>query len=245
MYFNLLLPDIRNCSAGSMKKMPISGTCSCWALRKGKSGVRWRRRGEAPGGFDAEASSDRVARYSKRQMALAYIGMGANLRSSVGDPAATLAIAAERLGAYGRIQAWSSLYRTSPVGFLDQPDFVNAVVAFEADLGPRLLLRRLLEIEAEFGRDRLQSIVNGPRTLDLDMLIVGDLVLHEAGLDLPHPRMAQRAFVLIPLREIAPGLVEPRSRATVAALLESLDADQPGALSSVTLLRGRDWLAAR
>ncbi len=200
---------------------------------------------EHPCRFDAEAYSGRGARYSRRHMAIAYIGMGANLRSSVGDPASTLAVAAERLGAYGRIQAWSSLYRTSPVGFLDQPHFVNAVIAVEADLGPRLLLHRLLEIEAEFGRDRFQSIPNGPRTLDLDMLIVGDLVLHEAGLDLPHPRMAQRAFVLIPLHEIAPELVEPRSRATVAALVKSLRADQPGALDSVTLLRGRDWFAAR
>jgi 2-amino-4-hydroxy-6-hydroxymethyldihydropteridine diphosphokinase len=200
---------------------------------------------EPPGGFGAEASSKWVARYSKRHMALAYIGMGANLRSSAGDPAETLAVAAERLGAYGRIQAWSSLYRTAPVGFLDQPHFVNAVIGIEADLGPRLLLHRLLEIEAEFGRDRFQSIPNGPRTLDLDLLIVGDLVLHEAGLDLPHPRMAQRAFVLIPLREIAPGLVEPRSRTTVAALLDSLDAEEPGVLSSVALLRGRDWFAAR
>ena len=107
--------------------------------------------------------------------------------------------------------ARSSLYNTEPVGFAEQPRFVNAVVALETELEPRALLNQLLEIEKEFGRDRSASIPNGPRTLDLDILLIGHLEINEPGLELPHPRLAERAFVLVPLHEIAPNLQDCRS----------------------------------
>ena len=137
-------------------------------------------------------------------MQTAYIALGANLASQAGPPAATLAAVLKRLSNLGRITAQSSLYRTAPVGFADQPRFVNAVVALETELGPRALLNQLLVIEKEYGRDRSTGIPNGPRTLDLDILLIGDLVINLPELELPHPRMTERAFVLVPLHEIAP-----------------------------------------
>jgi 2-amino-4-hydroxy-6-hydroxymethyldihydropteridine diphosphokinase len=155
-------------------------------------------------------------------MSLAYIALGANLLSSAGPPEATLAAAAERLGAFGRITARSSLYNTAPVGFEDQPRFANAVVALETHLSPRDLLDGLLAIELDFGRDRAASPPNGPRTLDLDILFYGDMVLNQSGLEIPHPRLAGRAFVLVPLNEIAPDLRDPRSGKTVVEMLQAL-----------------------
>ena len=155
-------------------------------------------------------------------MSLAYIALGANLPSSAGLPEATLAAAVEPLAALGRIAARSSLYSTAPVDFPDQPRFVNAVVALETDRSPRELLNGLLAIEQDFGRDRAASPPNGPRTLDLDILLYGDLVLGASGLEIPHPRLASRAFVLVPLNEIAPDLRDPRSGKTAAQLLQAL-----------------------
>jgi 2-amino-4-hydroxy-6-hydroxymethyldihydropteridine diphosphokinase len=108
-------------------------------------------------------------------MRTAYIGMGGNLASWAGAPEATLAAAALRLESLGRVARRSSLYSTAPVGFAAQPRFVNAVVALETELEPRKLLEGLLAIEQEFGRDRSAGIANGPRTLDLDILLFGDL----------------------------------------------------------------------
>ena len=155
-------------------------------------------------------------------MTLAYIALGANLPSPAGPPEATLAAAVQRLATLGRIAARSSLYSTAPVGLANQPRFLNAVVALETDLAPRDLLAALLAIERDFGRDRSASIPNGPRTLDLDILLYGDLILSEPGLEIPHPRLAQRAFVLVPLNEIAPDLRDPRSGLTVSQLLGAL-----------------------
>jgi 2-amino-4-hydroxy-6-hydroxymethyldihydropteridine diphosphokinase len=151
--------------------------------------------------------------------------MGANLASWAGAPEATLAAAAQRLESLGRVVRRSSLYSTAPVGFAEQPRFVNAVVELETELEPRLLLKRLLAIEQEFGRDRAAGIANGPRTLDLDILLLEDLQIREPGLEIPHPRLAERAFVLIPLNKIAPQAVVPGLARTVQQLLTSLRAD--------------------
>jgi 2-amino-4-hydroxy-6-hydroxymethyldihydropteridine diphosphokinase len=167
-------------------------------------------------------------------MSLAYIALGANLLSSAGTPEATLAAGAARLATLGRITARSSLYSTAPVGFPDQPRFANAVVALETRLSPRDLLDGLLAIEHEFGRDRAASPPNGPRTLDLDILFYGDLVLNHSGLEIPHPRLAARAFVLVPLNEIAPDHRHPRSGKTVVEMLESLpDGAAPNAVAKI------------
>src|SRR5204862_8246711 len=102
----------------------------------------------------------------------------------------------------------SSLYRSAPVGFADQPDFINAVCIVDTTLSPSMLLTRLLTIEEVHGRVRSRRR-NAPRTLDLDLLLYGDLELSSPDLTLPHPRMHERAFVLVPLAEIAPALNVP------------------------------------
>lgn len=173
-------------------------------------------------------------------MALAYIGMGGNQASAAGDPAATLVAAAEALAQCGRIAARSSLYSTAPVGYADQPRFVNAVVALETELAPLDLLAALQRIEQAFGRRRVAGLRNGPRTLDLDLLLYDDLRLDEPQLALPHPRLHERAFVLVPLAEIAPTLVEPRSQQAVAALLAALPEDS----GAVVPLASTLWCAA-
>jgi len=155
-------------------------------------------------------------------MTLAHIALGSNLPGPAGPPEATLAAAAERLAAFGRIAARSSLYSTAPVGIADQARFLNAVLALETSLTPRDLLAALLAIERDFGRDRAAQLPNGPRTLDLDLLLYGGLVLNEPSLEVPHPRFAERAFVLVPLSEIAPDLRDPRSCRTVAELLRAM-----------------------
>ncbi len=158
-------------------------------------------------------------------MRTTYIGMGANLPSWAGATEKTLAAAVLRLESLGRVTRRSSLYSTAPMGFANQPRFVNAVVALETVLEPRTLLECLLAIEQEFGRDRAAGIANGPRTLDLDILLLEDLQIREPGLEIPHPRLAERAFVLIPLNKIAPQAVVPGLARTVQQLLTSLRAD--------------------
>jgi 2-amino-4-hydroxy-6-hydroxymethyldihydropteridine diphosphokinase len=158
-------------------------------------------------------------------MRTAYIGMGGNLASRAGAPEATLAAAALRLESLGRVTHRSSLYNTEPVGFSAQPRFVNAVVALETELAPHELLDSLLAIEKEFGRDRAAGVVNGPRTLDLDILLLGELEISEPGLEIPHPRLTERAFVLVPLCEIAAEIFVPGCRKTVEQLLNRLVKD--------------------
>lgn len=130
----------------------------------------------------------------------AYVGLGSNLE----DPPRQIARALEEIAALAgtRIVRASSLYRSAPVGYRDQPDFVNAVAEVRTSLGPRPLLEALLGIERRHGR--LREFPNSPRTLDLDLLIYGSKVLREPGLTVPHPRMLERAFVIVPLAEIAP-----------------------------------------
>jgi 2-amino-4-hydroxy-6-hydroxymethyldihydropteridine diphosphokinase len=175
--------------------------------------------GSAPGESHGSFSAQRV---TLKVMQTAYIGMGGNLASSAGAPEATLAAAVVRLKSLGRVVRRSSLYSTAPVGFATQPRFVNAVVDLETELEPRELLERLQAIEQEFGRDRSTGIVNGPRTLDLDILLFGDQIISEPDLVIPHPRMAERAFVLVPLNEIAAKAVVPGTTKTVGQLLTRL-----------------------
>ena len=139
-------------------------------------------------------------------MPLVYIGLGSNL----GDREATLRRALARLNAWRGItvDAVSRFRETDPVGYTDQPRFVNAVAAVETDLEPRALLDALLAIERAMGRTR-EGPRFGPRTIDLDLLIYEDRVVDEPGLRVPHPRLHERAFVLEPLAELAPGLQVP------------------------------------
>ncbi len=132
----------------------------------------------------------------------AYLGLGGNL----GDPARTMAAALRLLDAAAgiRVAAVSSLYRTPPWGKTDQPDFLNAVARLETTLSPRDLLRRCLDVERRLKRERRERW--GPRLVDLDILLFGNETVHEQGLEIPHPRLLERAFVLVPLAEIAPDL---------------------------------------
>lgn len=150
-------------------------------------------------------------------MTRAFVALGANL----GDPAATVQAAFGELGRLPgtRLVRASSLYRTAPVGLAEQPDFINAVAELATGLPAGELLAALLALENRFGRIRHER--NGPRTLDLDLLLYGNLVVAGRELTLPHPRLHQRAFVLVPLAEIAPGLTLP-GRGSVAAWLPAV-----------------------
>jgi 2-amino-4-hydroxy-6-hydroxymethyldihydropteridine diphosphokinase len=136
---------------------------------------------------------------------VAFIGLGSNLS----DPKNQLINAIAALDALPsvRLVKYSSLYGSAPIGYLDQPDFVNAVAELATDLSPRDLLETLLALELDFGR--MREFVNAPRTLDLDVLLYDDLRYHEHGLTIPHPQLHLRAFVLQPLLEIAPTIEIP------------------------------------
>jgi len=176
-------------------------------------------------------------------MRTALIGMGGNLASWAGTPDATLAAAGLRLESLGRVVCRSSLYSTAPVGFAEQPRFVNAVIALETKLGPRELLDELLAIEQEFGRDRTAGIANGPRTLDLDILLLEEFEINEAELTIPHPRLAERAFVLVPLNEVAPEALDPGSGKTVSQLLHSLRQKGESETDAVLPIQSDSWRA--
>ncbi len=150
-------------------------------------------------------------------MKTAYVALGAN----IGDPTATVLAAFAALAnlADSRVVHTSSLYRTAPVGLKNQPDFINAVAMLETGLAPEELLDALLDLETRFGRVRRDR--NGPRTLDLDLLLYDDIELDLPRLTLPHPRLHLRAFVLHPLAEIAPHLAIP-GRGSVAAWLPAV-----------------------
>lgn len=151
-------------------------------------------------------------------MTLAYVALGSNLD----DPRLQVLDAMDALGQLPGtvVLRRSALYRTLPWGVLEQPPFVNAAVQLQTDLSPHQLLQALLSIEQAAGRVRGQR--NGPRTLDLDLLHVEGVQLDDDQLTLPHPRMAERAFVLLPLHDVAPDLHLPGS-ASVARLLAQLD----------------------
>ena len=151
-------------------------------------------------------------------MTKAFVALGANLE----DPQSQVMQALDELDRIpsSRVVARSSLYRTAPVGYAAQPDFINAVAQVETALPARELLRALHRLEDAHRRTR--SIPNAPRTLDLDLLLYGDCVVDDEGLTLPHPRMHERAFVLAPLAEIAAGETVP-GRGRVADLLAHVD----------------------
>ena len=156
------------------------------------------------------------------------LGMGSNLPSAAGAPRATLEAALAALEQSGlRIVKRSRWYRSAPVPASDQPDFVNGVVAVETALEPAELLALLHRIEARFGRARRE--VNAARSLDLDLLAYDDRIVEESGLVLPHPRLHLRAFVLLPLAEVAPDWVHPRLGQSVSDLIAALPPGQRAA----------------
>jgi 2-amino-4-hydroxy-6-hydroxymethyldihydropteridine diphosphokinase len=171
-------------------------------------------------------------------MSLAWIGLGANL----GRPKRTLSsalLALDRLDRT-RVIAVSPAYWTPPWGVLEQPEFLNAVACVRTEMAPSALLHALLDIESRLGRERSQQRW-GPRMADLDLLLVDDQVVDSAELTLPHPRLHERAFVLLPLADVAPGLDVP-GHGCVQDLLDALpDVDMDGIRSAGEL----DWRRAQ
>ena len=150
----------------------------------------------------------------------AFIGLGANL----GDAAGSLRDAAVAIEALPgtNVVALSQMYRSPAWGVVEQPDFVNAVAHVSTSLKARDLLDGLLDIEHRAGRDRSAASHWGPRVLDLDILLFGNDIIDEPGLRVPHPHLHERAFALVPLLDVAPGVVIP-GRGSVAALLATVD----------------------
>jgi GTP cyclohydrolase-4 len=161
-----------------------------------------------------------------------YLGLGANL----GDRRANLAAALRRLGAVGRVVAVSSLWQTAPVGPPGQPPYLNAAVALDSGLAPRTLLAFAKRVEWELGRR--PGPVWGPRPLDIDILLADGARVDEPGLVVPHPRMAERGFVLWPLAEIAPAVVHPTLGRTVALLRDAVGG------AGVERIAGPEWAGA-
>ncbi len=153
---------------------------------------------------------------------LAAVALGSNLDSRFGDREANLREAVCRVGTLGMVRTVSSFYDTEPVGFLDQPRFLNAAMLLETELKPVELMRALLGVELAMGRNRSAAAAKGPRLIDLDLLLYGDWVLWSEELILPHPAMEGRRFVLEPLAEIAPNWMHPVLGKTVREMLGGL-----------------------
>jgi 2-amino-4-hydroxy-6-hydroxymethyldihydropteridine diphosphokinase len=158
---------------------------------------------------------------------LAAIALGSNLNSEFGDREANLREAVRRVGELGEVKAVSSFYDTEPVGYREQPRFLNGAMLLETELGPVELMRKLLVVERAMGRirggrERDGAVTKGPRVIDLDLLLYGDRVLWSDELTLPHPAMGTRRFVLEPLAEIAPNWVHPVLAVTMQDLLSRL-----------------------
>jgi len=146
----------------------------------------------------------------------AYIGLGSNLH----DRLAILDQAVAHVATLGSVTAISSIYETDPVGFVDQPSFLNAVVCLQTNLAPADLLANLLRIEHEMGRVR--TFPNAPRIIDLDLLMIGEAVIKTTTLSVPHPQLHKRSFVLVPLADIAPDIVHPVLGVSIRDLLQRL-----------------------
>lgn len=145
-------------------------------------------------------------------MVTIFLGIGGNL----GDRAANLRQAIERLEPFLHVKRIAPLYETDPIGYRDQPKFLNTVIEGETTLPPRELLQELKRIEVELGR--VPSFRNAPRPVDLDILLYGEAVVQEPDLEIPHRRMVERAFVLVPLADLAPDFVHPTLRLSVREL---------------------------
>lgn len=147
----------------------------------------------------------------------AYVGLGGNL----GTPEETFRRALDAMGAFSEVRTVSRHYRSKPYGFADQPDFLNAAAQLVTDLEPLTLLRELRRVEDELGKKVVRE--NGPRLIDLDLLLHGDAVLDTPELTLPHPGLPDRDFVLLPLHDLAPDLRHPVTGQTVAEMLAALE----------------------
>lgn len=146
-----------------------------------------------------------------------YVGLGANL----GAPEETFGRALEAMVAFSEVRAVSRFYRSKPYGFAEQPDFLNAAAQLATDLAPLPLLRKLRRLEIELGKKVVRE--NGPRLIDLDLLLHGDAVVDTPELTLPHPGLPERDFVLRPLQDLAPDLCHPATGQTVAEMLAALE----------------------
>jgi 2-amino-4-hydroxy-6-hydroxymethyldihydropteridine diphosphokinase len=144
----------------------------------------------------------------------AYISVGTN----IGDRKANLKFALDSLAGKAAVSKASSVYETEPVGFLRQPWFLNQVIELKTELTPAELLSLCQEIEAS--RGRIRTFPNAPRILDLDILLYGDIVINEEGLNIPHPRLADRRFILEPLVQIAPDIIHPILKKPMRSLLQ-------------------------
>jgi 2-amino-4-hydroxy-6-hydroxymethyldihydropteridine diphosphokinase len=146
-----------------------------------------------------------------------YIALGTN----IGDRAENMQQALKKLESIMQVEERSPIYETPPWGLVDQPDFLNQVVRGETELSPVELIKALKEIEAEMGR--VPTIRYGPRLIDLDLLFYDDLVFETEKLSIPHPRMRGRAFVLVPLADLAPEIIHPVYGETVIEMLAEVD----------------------
>ena len=147
----------------------------------------------------------------------AYLGLGSNLGIRETQLATSWKLIAERIG---RVLQSSAIYETAAWGVTDQPDFLNQVIRVDTPLSPQQLLDKLLQIETDMGRQRLQKW--GPRTIDLDILFYEDRIVESSALHLPHPQLDRRAFVLIPMADLAPNFRHPVLQRTIRELVDTL-----------------------